>query len=61
MEPARDWRVPLITGQNIGVAWNKNRRSSTSGIQPVILLEDDMRPTAQRWEHVNLAGHLSKA
>ncbi len=63
--------VPLITGRNMGVAWNKNRALfhliAVRGCDVAILLEDDARPTKDRWEaewaacaqrygHVNYAG-----
>ena len=66
----RDKRVPVITGVNMGIAWNKNRAlfllSHMLGCDAVILLEDDTRPdrpgweqawmqAARRWGHVNLA------
>jgi glycosyltransferase involved in cell wall biosynthesis len=66
----RDKRVPVITGINMGIAWNKNRAlfllSHMLGCETVILLEDDTRPArdgweaewieaAQRWGHVNYA------
>ncbi|WP_428490920.1 glycosyltransferase family 2 protein [Rhodopila sp.] len=68
----RDKQVPVITGVNMGIAWNKNRAlfllSHLLGCDTVILLEDDTRPdrsgwesewmeAASRWGHVNLAGH----
>jgi glycosyltransferase involved in cell wall biosynthesis len=67
----RDKQVPVITGVNMGIAWNKNRAlfllSQMLGCETVILLEDDTRPTragweatpmkaAQRWGHINFAG-----
>lgn len=67
----RDKQVPVITGINMGIAWNKNRAlfllSHMLGCQTVILLEDDTRPNragwerewmeaAQRYGHVNYAG-----
>ena len=66
----RDKQVPVITGINMGIAWNKNRAlfllSHMLGCQTVILLEDDTQPTragwesewidgANRWGHVNFA------
>jgi glycosyltransferase involved in cell wall biosynthesis len=68
----RDKQVPVITGINMGIAWNKNRAlfllSHMLGCETVILLEDDTRPAkagweaewiqaAQRWGHVNYAAH----
>lgn len=67
----RDKQVPVITGINMGIAWNKNRAlfllSQMLDCETVILLEDDTRPTrsgwesawmqaCQRWGHVNFAG-----
>src|SRR5271165_3217254 len=66
----RDMRVPVVTGTNMGIAWNKNRAlfllSQLLGCETVILLEDDTRPAragwesqwvtaASRWGHVNYA------
>jgi len=66
----RDKQVPVITGINMGIAWNKNRAlfllSHMLTCETVILLEDDARPTragweadwihgAQRWGHINYA------
>jgi hypothetical protein len=67
----RDMRVPVVTGINMGIAWNKNRAlfvlSQLLGCETVILLEDDAQPVAagweshwmtaaRRWGHVNYAG-----
>ena len=67
----RDLQVPVITGINMGIAWNKNRAlfllSHMLGCETVILLEDDTQPdrpgweaawiaAARRWGHVNVAG-----
>jgi glycosyltransferase involved in cell wall biosynthesis len=67
----RDKQVPVITGVNMGIAWNKNRAlfllSHMLGCETVIMLEDDTRPNragweaawmqaAQRWGHTNFAG-----
>jgi hypothetical protein len=61
----------VITGVNMGIAWNKNRAlfllSHMLGCDTVILLEDDTRPNrsgweadwiaaAERWGHANYAG-----
>ena len=66
----REKQVPVITGVNMGIAWNKNRAlfllSHMLGCETVILLEDDTQPTrsgweaewieaARRWGHVNFA------
>lgn len=60
----------MISGQNMGIAWNKNRAlfvlSRLLDCETVILLEDDVRPqhfgweapwvaAAQRWGHANWA------
>jgi hypothetical protein len=67
----RDLRVPVVTGVNMGIAWNKNRAlfvlSQLLQCETVILLEDDTRPARAGWEaqwmaaalrrgHVNYAG-----
>jgi glycosyltransferase involved in cell wall biosynthesis len=66
----RDKQVPVITGVNMGIAWNKNRAlfllSHMLNCETVILLEDDTQPNqagweaewirgARRWGHVNHA------
>jgi glycosyltransferase involved in cell wall biosynthesis len=70
LEMLRQKRVPVITGANMGIAWNKNRAlfllSHMLKCETTILLEDDTRPTcagweaewidaAHRWGHVNYA------
>lgn len=70
LEMLREKRAPVITGVNMGIAWNKNRAlfllTHMLGCETVILLEDDTRPTrsgweanwmqgATRWGHVNFA------
>jgi glycosyltransferase involved in cell wall biosynthesis len=67
----RDKQVPVITGVNMGIAWNKNRAlfllAHMLGCETVILLVDDTRPDRAGWEaewmkaarrcgHANLAG-----
>jgi hypothetical protein len=67
----RDLDVPMVTGPNRGVAWNKNRAlfllAQVQCCDVVILLEDDTLPNrpgweeawieaARRWGHVNFAG-----
>lgn len=69
-ELVRSLGIPLVTGRNTGIAWNKNRAlfllSALRHCDVVILLEDDTFPTADGWErdwieatlrwgHVNLA------
>jgi glycosyltransferase involved in cell wall biosynthesis len=71
VEMVRSQNVTLVTGQNMGIAWNKNRALFLLGAivqcDVVILLEDDAFPTvdgweqdwvraAQSWGHANLAG-----
>jgi hypothetical protein len=63
--------VPVVTGVNMGVAWNKNRAlyllAQVLRSEVVILLEDDTMPSrigweddwieaGTRWGHVNYAG-----
>lgn len=54
LEMLREQQVPVITGVNMGIAWNKNRAlfllSHLLGCETVILLEDDTRPTQPGWE-----------
>jgi glycosyltransferase involved in cell wall biosynthesis len=67
----RDKQVPVITGVNMGIAWNKNRAlfllSHMLGCETIILLEDDTQPNragweaawmaaSGRWGHANFAG-----
>jgi glycosyltransferase involved in cell wall biosynthesis len=62
----------MITGQNMGVAWNKNRAiyvlSNIFACDVVLLVEEDTFPIRRGWQenwvnaslrfgHVNLAGH----
>lgn len=62
----------VISGKNMGVCWNKNRAlfylTSVRKCSTIILIEDDVWPTAPGWEadwveatqyygHVNLAGN----
>ena len=51
IEALRGKRVPVITGANMGIAWNKNRAlfllDRLLGCEAVILLEDDTRPTGK--------------
>jgi hypothetical protein len=67
----REKGVPVITGINMGIAWNKNRAlfllSHMLRCETVILLEDDTQPdregweqawmkAARQWGHINFAG-----
>jgi glycosyltransferase involved in cell wall biosynthesis len=71
VEAVRSANITLVTGRNMGIAWNKNRALFLLGAimqcDVVLLLEDDSFPTAdgweqdwieasERWGHVNLAG-----
>jgi glycosyltransferase involved in cell wall biosynthesis len=71
LEMLREQQVPVVTGVNMGIAWNKNRAlfllSHLLHCEAVILLEDDTSPAnigwenewvlaARRWGHVNYAG-----
>ena len=70
-DAVRSQKVTLVTGQNMGIAWNKNRALFLLGAivqcDVVILLEDNSFPTKDGWEqewvqasqlwgHANLAG-----
>ena len=70
LDMLRGKRVPVITGVNMGIAWNKNRAlfmlADMLECETVILLEDDTQPNragseaawieaAHRWGHVNFA------
>lgn len=49
----RSHRVRVVTGDNRGVAWNKNRglfALSLLDCDPLILMEDDVRPIVAGWE-----------
>ena len=75
LEMLRSAKVPVVTGVNMGIAWNKNRALFLLGhlldCDVVILLEDDSQPAAagweahwaaaaERWGHVNYAGPWMK-
>ena len=53
-DAVRSQNVTLVTGQNMGIAWNKNRALFLLGAivqcDVVILLEDDLFPTKDGWE-----------
>ncbi len=70
-DAVRSQNVTLVTGRNMGIAWNKNRALYLLGAMVqcdvIIVLEDDSFPikdgweqewvlATQRWGHVNLAG-----
>jgi glycosyltransferase involved in cell wall biosynthesis len=46
--------IPVVTGTNRGVAWNKNRALypllNLTNADPIILLEDDCFPVAHGWD-----------
>jgi glycosyltransferase involved in cell wall biosynthesis len=53
VEWCRSHDVPVVTGPNRGVAWNKNRGLfpiSLLECDPIVLMEDDVYPTALGWE-----------
>src|SRR6476469_6267004 len=54
LEMLRQKQVPVITGINMGIAWNKNRAlfvlSQMLGCQTTVLLEDDTQPAGSGWE-----------
>jgi glycosyltransferase involved in cell wall biosynthesis len=67
----REKRIPVVTGVNMGISWNKNRAlfmlAQQLCCETVILLEDDTHPqeagwerhwmeAVRRWGHVNYAG-----
>jgi GT2 family glycosyltransferase len=67
---ARDCNIPVVTGRNLGVDWNKNRATHylahNTKAETFILLEDDALPcedgwdrlwidAARRWQHVTYA------
>lgn len=66
----REQRVPVVGGQNRGIAWNKNRALFTlaeRGHDTILLMEDDCfameaswlpfwTETVRQWGHVNYAG-----
>ena len=71
VELVRSLGIRLVTGRNMGIAWNKNRAlfllTMLLHCDVVILLEDDSRPVKDGWEHdwieaslrwghINLAG-----
>lgn len=54
LQMLRDKKAPVITGVNMGIAWNKNRAlfllCHMLGCETVILLEDDTQPAGEGWE-----------
>jgi hypothetical protein len=71
LEMLRREGIPVVTGVNMGIAWNKNRAlfllAQWLACDAVVLLEDDTQPdrngwegewveAARRWGHVNYAG-----
>ena len=70
-ELVRSLGIRLVTGRNMGIAWNKNRAlfllTMVLQCDVVILLEDDSSPVKDGWErawieaslrwgHINFAG-----
>jgi hypothetical protein len=60
--------MPVVTGPRRGCAWNKNRAllylAARTTCDPLLLLEDDTRPTAVGWQDVWIAaahrwGHVN--
>jgi len=52
-EWCRDRGVRIVSGANRGVAWNKNRALfalAALECDPIVLMEDDVYPTAGGWE-----------
>jgi glycosyltransferase involved in cell wall biosynthesis len=50
---SREHGLPAVSGENRGVAWNKNRglfALARLGCDPLILIEDDAYPTERGWE-----------
>jgi GT2 family glycosyltransferase len=75
-EMVRSQQITLVTGRNMGIAWNKNRAlyllSVLAGCDIVLLLEDDTFPTVDGWQqewvaateswgHANFAGEWFRA
>ena len=58
----REQDVPVVTGVNMGVAWNKNRAlyllAQVRGCVAVILLEDDTMPDRTGWEDAWISAAL---
>jgi glycosyltransferase involved in cell wall biosynthesis len=53
VEWCRERKVRVVTGRNRGVAHNKNRALlalEAVACDPILLLEDDLRPSAPGWE-----------
>ncbi len=61
-EAMRAQNITLVTGRNMGIAWNKNRAlyllSAVAQCDAVILLEDDSSPTEDGWEQAWVAAAL---
>ncbi|MGI4813217.1 MAG: glycosyltransferase [Janthinobacterium lividum] len=66
----RKRNIPFITGQNKGIAWNRNRGlfwlHDVRKCQTIISIEDDCRPTYDGWEciwidAVTRWGHINNA
>lgn len=49
----RERSIAIVTGENRGVAWNKNRAIfalELLGCDPILILEDDVYPDVDGWE-----------
>lgn len=65
----RENSISVITGQNRGVCWNKNRALyalTEAGCDPILLVEDDIYPVESGWEEkwrvaTDKWGHVSYA
>jgi glycosyltransferase involved in cell wall biosynthesis len=65
----RENGIKVVTGQNRGVCWNKNRALyalHTMGCDPLLLIEDDIYPITPGWEEdwrvaTEKWGHVSYA
>ena len=70
MQMLRERGLPVVTGANMGVCWNKNRAlfllNQLLNCDVVLLLEDDSQPNRAGWEAewieaVRLYGHINYA
>ncbi len=65
---ARESGIPVVTGRNRGVAWNKNRAlywlMHRTSCEKLLLIEDDIHPVRDGWERgwleaLDCFGHLN--